>query len=379
MKKSLHVIVLLSLLSSLGCVFNKETAKDTKKYSILLQGGHFLGPGPIEPDSPLPEGRIVNVEFNRKIFKGRTSFYNGSSNKKSMLSDGKTKINQNIDVGSIKIGEEGKHAFLLAAVYGGPNEGSEIYYLDRAYNFIWRVDLALDPGFKEGIIRVDDFILTTGVVKLPFSLQTQRGIPGGYDQAGSHKSGQYLVGRVGDFDQDDFMDGVLVAAPNVPIESSMLPGAPVGNKRGFKTDVSLAPHLSCELTLHGAMNLKEVVAETLSKNNVPELIKLIEEIKERLSVARTNLERALLVGAWKEFKEEGFVLTWRLDTIQTLNFMSWAFLTGYEHPTGKIPASVIDSTRRMFGELETLIIKTTTLNRRTADTLPDTKIGEKVK
>ena len=48
---------------------------------------------------------------------------------------------------------------------------------------VWLVDLALDPGFDQGIIRVDDFILTTGVVRIKESTQTQRKQPGGYDQA----------------------------------------------------------------------------------------------------------------------------------------------------------------------------------------------------
>jgi hypothetical protein len=370
--KGLHVVILLSFLFSLGCASSHKVLKG--EHTINLSGGHFFGPGPVEPDLPLPDGRIVNVEFDRHKFEGQTHFYSDGS-EKSLLSDGKTKINQNIDAGLLKMGE-GDHSFLLVAVDGGPNSGRETYSLDENYNFIWQVDLALDPGFKEGIIRVDDFILTTGIVKLPTSLQTERGFPGGYDKAGSLKSGQYLVGRVGDFDQDGFLDGVLVAAPNVPIESSMLPGAPVGNKRGFKTDIDLPPHLACELTLRGVMNFKDPIFEAITQNNIPELAKLLEESKTRLNAARTNLERALLVGAWKEWKKEGFALTWRLDAVQTLHFISWAFITGYEYPAGKVPESVADATHRMFDQLESLIIKVEALNQKTGDTLPAKKSAD---
>ena len=69
------------------------------------------------------------------------------------------------------------------------NKGREYYSLDEDYRFVWKVDLALDPGFSEGIIQIDDFTLHTGLVKIADSIQTQQGIPGGYDQAGSLHSG----------------------------------------------------------------------------------------------------------------------------------------------------------------------------------------------
>ena len=114
MKTFFHVAILLSLLSYLGCASNQRVLRG--EHTIFLQGGHFFGPGPIEPDLPLPDGRIANVEFNRRKFEGQTHFYNNGS-EKSLLSDRKTKINQNIDAGLLKIGE-GDRSFLLVAVDG---------------------------------------------------------------------------------------------------------------------------------------------------------------------------------------------------------------------------------------------------------------------
>lgn len=338
---------------------------------FILEGGFFYGPGPIEPDAALPTGRLVNVEFDRHAFDGHTDFANDGS-PEARFSDGETLINQNISAGEITLGD-GRETVLLAAVGGGPNQGRETYTMDRRYNMIWRVDLALDPGFAEGIIRVDDFVLTTGVVQIPPSLQTAAGNPGGYDRAGSLESGDYLAGRLGDFDQDGNLDGVVVAAPNVPLASNLLPGAPVGNQRGFKTDVELPAHLACELALRGLVNFAEPVAETIASDDIDELTKLLADMDERLRVARDNMERALLVGKWSDqpLKKRGFELTWRVDALQMLVFISESALSGYPHPTGKVPSSVKDATGRLFAQLGGTVEAVAELNAETGDTLPD--------
>lgn len=343
---------------------------DPQTYTINLEGGFFYGPGPIEPDLELPPGQLVNVQFNTKTFEGHTPFRN-DGDPASILSDGKTRINQNIEAGMLKIGNE--KAFLLAAVDGGPNKGKEKYYLAEDYSFNWLVDLALDPGIADAIIRVDDFVLTTGIVETQFSLQTQAGYPGGHDQAGSIASGKFLIGRVGDFNQDGYLDGILVATPTVPLESTMLPGAPVGNRRGFHSNITIEPHLACELTLRNVANFKPAVMKTIKENDLEELGRLLTEMREQLKVARLNLERAIMVGAWKDFKEEGFDLTWHLDGVQMINFIAWAIETGYEYPHGKVSSAVVDATTRTFEQLDKVIETVHRLNERTGDTLPKGK------
>lgn len=336
-----------------------------------LRGGHFFGPGPIEPDALLPDGKLVNIRFDRARFEGEAAFHNDGS-PTARFSDGRTRINQNIDAGVIKLGD-GRETVRLAAVDGGPNRGHEYYSLDDHYNMVWRVDLALDPGFEQGIIRVDDFVLTTGVVQVPPSIQSQRREPGGYDQAGSLKSGRYLAGRVGDFDDDGRLDGVLVAAPNVPMEANLLPGAPVGNQRGFDTDVELPAHLACELALRGLANFKAPLKETAARPDLAEFQRLHKELGERLQAARRNMESALLTGRWTEqgIKPLGLELTWRIDALALLNFMASATLTDiYKYPTGKPPASALDATQRFFTQLEPLVARVSELNARTGDTLP---------
>lgn len=285
----------------LSCAYQLSSpvaaAEDTlRRHTFHLQGGFFFGPGPIVPDTKLPDGQLANIHFDAEQMSGYCEFAN-SGGRDSLLSDARTRINQNIDAGRLLIGG-GTSPILLTAVDGGPHQGTERYYLDDQYRFVWRVDIALDPGFPEGIIRLDDFVLNTGVVRIGRSLQSQRGEPGGYDQAGTLPAGTYLAGRVGDFDQDDQLDGILVAAPHVPLAADMLPGAPVGNRRGFKTDVPIAANVSAELMLRGIMHLREPLLTTLDEADTHGARELSSDLSERLTVIHSTARRSLTEKRW---------------------------------------------------------------------------------
>ena len=278
-----------------GIALGTETTQPAG-HTFFLEGGYFYGPGPIVPDTELPHGRLSNIRFDPKLLRGYCEFANDGS-KSALLSDLKTRVNQNIEAGRLLIGG-GTSPVMLTAVDGGPHHGTEQYYFDENYRFVWRVDIALDPGFAEGIIRLDDFVLSTGIVRIGRSLQSQAGQPGGYDQAGSMKAGEYLAGRVGDFNQDGFLDGVLVAAPNVPLAADMLPGAPVGNLRGFRTDVPIAPQISAELMLRGAFQMREAIATTLSESS-PSAALLMQDFTQRVRLAIARAVAASAEEHWR--------------------------------------------------------------------------------
>jgi hypothetical protein len=273
------------------------SAGTLSRHTFYLEGGYFFGPGPIVPDTQLPDGELANIRFDVGRMSGYCEFAN-SGGRDSLLSDGRTRINQNIDAGRLLIGG-GTSPILLTAIDGGPHNGTERYYLDDQYRFVWRVDIALDPGFPEGIIRLHDFVLTTGVVRIGRSLQTQRGEPGGYDQAGTLPAGTFLAGRVGDFDQNDRLDGILVAAPHVPLAADMLPGAPVGNRRGFSTDVPITANVSAELMLRGVMHLREPLSTTLAEADLPATRELARDLSERLRIVHATAKRALVEKRWR--------------------------------------------------------------------------------
>jgi len=346
---------------ALFACFSAPALAAAGQHTFSLHGGHFFGPGPIVPDTPLPDGSIRGIAFDLAKLEGVAAFSEGGK----VLSDGKTTSNANIDAGALEIGgkqselkgenkgrTEGK-TFWLYAVAGGPNEGRERYRFDADYNMVWTVDIGLDPGFAEGIVRVNGFELTTGPRKVPLSLQSAAGKPGGYDKAGSFKSGSMLVGRVGDFDADGFLDGTIVATANVPMQADLLPGAPVANKRGFHTDIPIDPLFAMELTLHGIGNLRPLVKETLTGGHLDQLTEWLKDVQERLAAARANYEAAFIATppAKRADLQE---LKWRLESIREMIYIPLAFMTTYNFPAGNAPNSVIDATTRAFDKAQLL-------------------------
>jgi hypothetical protein len=367
------------------------TAANPGQHVFKLHGGYFYGPGPIVPDTPLPDGSIRGITFDLERLQGVAAFAPGGR----VLSDGKTTTNGNIDAGALEIGgpsamakpggkTEGKteekqggktddkqggkveaktgggvavrndgKVFWLYAVAGGPNEGQERYRFDADYNMVWTVDLGLDPGFPEGIVRVNGFELTTGTRQVPVSLQTAAGQPGGYDKAGSLASGSTLIGRVGDFDADGFLDGTIVATANVPMQADLLPGAPVGNLRGFSTDIAIAPLFALELTLHGIANMRPLVTETLTGGRLALLTERLKDVEQRLLAARANYEAAFIAAPTAE--RSGLRdLGWRLESIRQMIYIPVAFLTTYEFPSGNAPNSIVDATTHAFDKAQAL-------------------------
>lgn len=339
-------------------------------HEFRLRGGTFFGPGPIEPDASLPDGRITHVTFDARALKGSVEFANDGSSRER-FSDNRTRINRNIDAGLITLGDQ-KTTVRLAAVAGGPNHGRELYSFDEHGDFVWRVDLALDPGFEQGIIRMNDFVLSTSIVRVAESLQTQSHTPGGYDRAGSLPSGTYLGGRVGDFDDDGYLDGILVAAPNVPMGSDMLPGAPVALRRGFTSDVKVPAGLAAELALSGIVKWREPLRELSERSDARGYRAALGDVRARLLAARRNMERALLVGSWKSesVRRNGFDLTWRLDALGMLARIAEAQLKRDGQGPARIPSGATDATRRLFVDLGLLLPRVTELNRRIGDRLP---------
>jgi hypothetical protein len=354
------------LLTNWGLVQGAQTRAGL--YTFELRGGYFFGPGPIVPNTVLPEGRLTNIHFDLRSWRGYCEFHNdGRPNSK--LSDAQTRINQNIDAGHLLIGG-GTSPILLAAVDGGPHHGREEYALDEHYRLVWRVDIALDSGFPEGIIRLNDFVLTTGVARIARSQQSVRGEPGGYDQAGTLSSGTFIAGRLGDFDQDGFLDGVLVAAPNVPLAADMLPGAPVGNQRGFRTNLPLEPWLSLELVLRGVLQLQAPIETLLAEGDLGQTAQLVADMRDRTRAANANMERAEADTRWSN--------TQTRDAIKALQVTLGAYESAVEDLARRFQSessktdgnSLREAGRRAFEPLAVAIAQVAAINDRSSATLP---------
>ncbi|HEY6911935.1 MAG TPA: hypothetical protein VI356_21335 [Myxococcales bacterium] len=271
------------------------------KHDIHLVRGHLYGPGPL-PDQEFKPGSLNSLRLV-SFLKGEIPLLNNGGAGPNLeaesfhghkpdgrLCDG-TPINENVDVGNVTL--MGQLQLLLGAVGAGPNGGRVNFYLDDRINWTILDDIAIDPGFVNGLIKIENFTWSTSPRRLPLSLQSQRGYPGAVDRAGSKTSGSVLMGRLGDDDLDGNLDGVFNAIGNFPLTSAFLPGAPFAQTRDFKTDISILPLQAALLTFAGARNELNVAADP-AEPRIPqaEVDELRRDAASRVHLARIHLERA---------------------------------------------------------------------------------------
>jgi hypothetical protein len=216
-----------------------------------LGAGKFYGPGAVMDDQDLFEIELHNLAFFTN-FDFVTPFMNNGEKEPNIcaekalkknkadgrLSDG-TLINENADICLMVIAGV---PLLPAVIAGGPHNGQQINITGQDGNIVMTMDLALDMGIgKKGVVRLP-FYGTTGRVTVPASLQTQQGGHGA-DQAGKLKSGTVIEGRIGDFNHDGWIDGTMVAAGNMPLDSPIFPGLPYVLYRNFETNLPIEGHL----------------------------------------------------------------------------------------------------------------------------------------
>lgn len=226
-----------------------STAYAAKLWSTsesFLGSGEFYGPGAFTAQQPLFEIELNNLSFFTDI-NFITPFSNNGEEEPNICGehelpgkpDGKLSngllINENADICSTLIA--GTH-MLIAVIEGGPHQGQQLNVTLENGNIVMTMDLALDLGIGEkGIVKLP-FYGTTGPTVVPDSLQTSKGDKG-IDQAGKFKSGTILEGRIGDFNNDGWIDGTLVAAGNMPLDSPIYPGQPYALHRNFETNIPI--------------------------------------------------------------------------------------------------------------------------------------------
>jgi len=244
-------------------------------YTIEVTKRHLYGPGPF-PDQQLKTAWIKNLHFD-KYLTGKVIGVNNLGQEPNvsgevlqgkkvdgMLSDG-TLINEDIDMSNAVI-MNGQFNLLLAAVFDGPNRGDTFFYLDDKYNWWIKDDIAIDPGFAEGIVKIHDFTFSTMPRIIPDSLQTERGYPGGTNKIGSISSGRLARGRLGDSDKDGYLDGVFNAIGRFPMEAIFLPGAPFVQLFEFKSDIPVSS-LDDALLNMASMRSHNAILEKLRKHD----------------------------------------------------------------------------------------------------------------
>jgi hypothetical protein len=280
-------------------------AAEMHLYTLTLVSGHLYGPAALS-DQPTPAGALSRLRLDTGPgagLKGVIVFLNNGTEEPNIpgeafqghavdgrLSDG-TLINESIDVGYLTL-LNGQVKLVLAAVGGGPNRGDVHFYLDEDWNWTIFDDIAIDPGFAVGVIKIDAFSWSTGPRALPESTQTQRHYPGGVDRAGTKDSGAYIPGRLGDDDFDGRLDGVFNAVGSFPLTSVILPGAPFAQTRTFVSDIAVAPLEAAALTIANARSHLR-----LAERGGTPAEELRAEAEARLQMARRHLARVASVDA----------------------------------------------------------------------------------
>ena len=219
-----------------------------------LGTGEFHGPGTNMDNGPLFATIIRNMSFVNTLDFVTPFINNGAAEpnicgEKEMtgpvdgkLSDG-SEINENVETCAATVAGT---KLLPAVISGGPHFGQQTSVTLDSGDVVMTMDLAIDLGAGAKSVSKVPFYGSTGEIVVPQSLQTQRGEKG-VDQAGIHKSGTRLRGRVGDFNNDGWIDGTIVAAGNMPLDSLFYPGQPYVIVRYFETDIPIRGELSSNI------------------------------------------------------------------------------------------------------------------------------------
>jgi len=304
-----YILIIFTRISLAGTT---DRPLDYQQYHALnITGGIFYGPGQM-PDSLLPKGMLGHIEFRQQLV-GTTNFFNNGPEPPNvpgeveiippvdgLMSNGQA-FNEHVDGGIASVGL-GAMRFLIVVAAGGPNQGRETYELQPDYNWEIITDLALDPGFAEGIVISNNLHITSGIRFVPKSLQTSGGILGGDDRSGSLPSGVPVIGRMGDYDMDGFLDGIVVGVSNIPLDHMFLPGAPVTQIRYFISDIPITPFDASLLVLASINNYQPVwnrVMTLASSNDLvgkymnTHLTHYLEDIVSRCEMVDNLLVKAL--------------------------------------------------------------------------------------
>ncbi len=310
LKLSLFIISTVALIN-----FNTGFA-----FTMFLNNGYFYGPGNavyndtnIHGQNQFTDGQVRNIFFSSPN-SGGVSFYNNGAAEPNVIaeklqvggvvdglaSDG-TPINENADTAlrlNFRRSDSSESADVMAVAIASPEspDGSEPIEFDEKGNLTFSPSILADPGEPELISRFN-VKFTTGAAQVPLSLNTQEGLSGGEDNAGPLPAGRFLVGRMGDYDQDGYMDGVLVLAENSPLDLIVARGNPIAQYRPWTSDIPVAAVQAAVLTLNGiAQNYPVPVMHTIYKSEYLVLLQSLSEIDSGLDAALINLRREILAA-----------------------------------------------------------------------------------
>lgn len=297
-----------------------SSASNVSAFTLFLDNGTFFGPGNavyndtgIVGKNTFVDAQVRNIVLTGPL-NGFIPFFNNGAEEPNviaeklqqggvidgMASDG-TLINENADTAlrlNFSDPETGESAdvMVIAEFSNATPDGGEPILPDANGNLTFSPSVLADPGSPELISRFE-VSFTTGVAQVPFSLKTQQGLGEGEDNAGPLPSGHALVGRMGDFDQDGYLDGILVLAANAPLDLVVARGNPIAQIRPWISDIPVDPITASVLTLNGVVrNYAPVLEKTLERNDISAAINYLNSVTENTKSVLNNMRIVLLSG-----------------------------------------------------------------------------------
>lgn len=272
-------------------------AQQALAVTLNLKAGTFYGPGD-KGVHPFQNGQVRNIQLSGPL-QGVVPFFNNGAEPPNVIaevlqggvvdgftSDGRA-INENIDtalhleLADPTTGEAG--SLMVVSVE------QEVVQADQKGNLVFVAHVVADPGLP-ALVTPFQVTFTSGAAKIPLSLKTKSGISGGHDFAGPFRSGHTLIGRIGDFDHDRFLDGELVQGENSPLELVIARGDPIAQHRPWVSDIPSTPALSALLNLNGIVqNFPLPVSKALDHGRRQEAIDYAYDINGRLNAALYDL------------------------------------------------------------------------------------------
>jgi hypothetical protein len=276
-------------------------------YDLTIIGGTVHGPG-LMPDTPLPQGKLGSIVLDNQL-EGASEFFNNGADPPNVpgemeiyghlgarLSNG-APFNEHVYGGIVSIGQ-GALKMLSVIAGDGEMKGRETYRLTDRLNWIIHTDLALDAGFPQGLVISRNITITTGVLLVATSLQTESGRMAGMDEAGSIPSGAPIYGMLGDMGNRGFLDGRIVGVGRVPLGFMFVPGSPLVMQRNFESNIPVTREEAGVLTLAGLANLRDILAvseggNAKARTYVLARVKIyLEDFAARARSARDHLSAA---------------------------------------------------------------------------------------
>jgi hypothetical protein len=280
-------------------------AADADAATLKLKAGNFYGPGNTGVH-PFNNAEVRNLILTGPLNGVIPFFNNGAAAPnvsaevlQGLVIDGRTSdgrlINENVDTGlhlDLVDPASGEKANLMVVALGAEEFGP-----DAKFNLVFNTSVEADPGFAAGI-RPLQVAFTTGAARIPPSLKTRMGLPGGHDFAGPFQTGEVLIGRMGDFDHDGMLDGELVLAGNAPLDLVVGVGDPIAQRRPWVSDIPVPPGLAALFVVSGVVqNFPEPLTEVLSVGDVEQATAYAFDITGRLNAALQSLNDVIASNA----------------------------------------------------------------------------------